>query len=129
MTQEEDLLRKQVLKRLDTLMALQGEFVTMVAMCESRYQPPPCYFHHFPVPQFVRVEVKVPKKGKGKGKKKDKQEDPVDSTLNKTSIMLPEWENWEIGSELTVKNPAFFRQLDTKVNKMNLFLNLSFSKK
>ena len=118
-TQEEKLLREQVLKRLDKLMALQGEFVSMVAMCESRYQPPPCYFHHFPAPQFVRVDMKVGKKGGKKGRKpKDKaeKEDKNESTLSKSAV-LPEWENWEIGSEMTVKNPAFFRQMDTKVRR------------
>lgn len=126
-TQNEYLLREQVLKRLETLMSLQGEFVTMVAMLESRYQPPPSYFHYFPAPQFIRLDKKIGKKGgkKGvkKGKKKDKQEENSDASLNK-SVILPEWESWELGSELTVKNPAFFRQMDTKVSrkKTNYFL-------
>lgn len=114
-TQNANLLRQQVLKRLDSLMSLQGEFVTMVAMLDSRYQPPPCYFNYFPVPQFVRLDKKIGKKVGKKGKKKDKQAEKSDLSLNK-SVVLPEWESWELGSELTVKNPAFFRRMDTKVS-------------
>jgi hypothetical protein len=113
-------------------MNLQGELATILAMCENRYQPPPCYFHNFPIPQFVRMDMKVGKKGNKKGRKKtkkkdddepkdeDKEDDKTNLTLNK-SMLLPEWENWVIGSELTIKNPAFFRQMDTKVNKIDNF--------
>lgn len=104
--------------RLETLMSLQGEFVTMVALLDSRYQPPPCYFNHFPTPQFVRLDLKTSKKGR-KGKKSEKKVKDtgtqLDSTLSQ-SIILPEWETWEKGSDLTVKNPAFFRKMDTNVN-------------
>ncbi|KAL7291971.1 hypothetical protein TKK_0014258 [Trichogramma kaykai] len=122
-TQKEALLRGQVVKRLETLMNLQGEFVALVSMVDAHYQPPLCYFHHFPNPQFNRIELKGGKKGKkgGKkgGKKKAKEdetetEDKDESTMNK-SIVLPEFESWEAGSEMTVKNPAFFRQMDTKI--------------
>ncbi|XP_011498526.1 PREDICTED: Fanconi anemia group D2 protein homolog [Ceratosolen solmsi marchali] len=117
-TQKETLLREQVLKRLNSLMNLQGELVTILSMCESRYQPPPCYFHHFPIPQFVKMDIKVGKKGNKRGKKKkkieDEEKDQSDLTLNR-SILLPEWENWVVGSELTIKNPVFFRQMDTKI--------------
>ncbi|OXU24206.1 hypothetical protein TSAR_016545 [Trichomalopsis sarcophagae] len=113
-TQNENLLKQQVLKRLESLMSLQGEFVTMVAMLDSRYQPPPCYFNYFPVPSFLRLDKKIGKKGGKRGKKKDKPDGKSDLSLNK-SVMLPEWESWELGSELTVKNPAFFRRMDTKI--------------
>ncbi|XP_058794738.1 Fanconi anemia group D2 protein isoform X2 [Phymastichus coffea] len=114
---EESSVRSQILKRLETLMSLQGEYVQMVAMLETRYQPPPCYFNYFPTPQFVRLDFKLGKKGK-KGKKGDKKgvndSSKIDSTLSKSNSLY-EWEIWEKGSELTVKNPAFFRRMDTKI--------------
>lgn len=115
-------------------MSLQGEYVSMVAMLESRYQPPPCYFHYFPVPQFHRIETKSGKKKKGKKTKKqskkdkDKDEeddDLLDLTLNNSIISLPEWESWESGSELTFKNPAYFRQMNTNVSKMKLYNHIA----
>lgn len=127
-TEKEDMIREQLFKRLESLMSLQGEFVTMVAMLEARYQPPPCYFHYFPMPPFHRIEMKTGKKKKGKKSKKqtkkskdkdkDEDEDSIfnDSILNNSVVSLPEWESWEMGSELTFKNPAYFRQMDTKVS-------------
>ncbi|XP_012288040.1 Fanconi anemia group D2 protein homolog [Orussus abietinus] len=113
-TQTDALLKKQVLQRLDDLMRMQGELNTMLRLCDVNYQPPPTYFHRFPIPPFVKIEKKISKQGK-KG------------NLERTNI-LPEWESWEIGSELTMKNPIYFRRLDAKVvhlldMKMDLHLS------
>ncbi|XP_014204748.1 Fanconi anemia group D2 protein homolog [Copidosoma floridanum] len=127
-SEKENLYREMILKRLDSLMSLQGEFVSMVAMCDSHYQPPLCYFHHFPSPQFVRVDIKLGKKGgkRGKKSKKDKEKEKDDDNAEsshslKQPIALPEWDNWEIGCEMTMKNPAFFRKMDAKI--LNLLDN------
>lgn len=138
----QDMLREQLFKRLEILMNLQGEYVQMVAMLDIRYQPPPCYFHYFPVPQFHRKEMKMGKKKKGKKgkiqnkKSKDKNKDDdeeevdsllLDSSLNNSIISMPEWQNWESGSELTFKNPAYFRKMDTKVRIKNFFYQSCFT--
>lgn len=104
MTQSDLVLQEQVLKRLEDLMTLQAEFSTMLTHCDPRYQPPPCYFHLFPAPAFVRVEKKLSKKGKR-------------GSMDK-STSLPEWEAWEIGSSLCMKNPTYFRQMDAKVRRL-----------
>ena len=96
------IMRKQVLKRLEEIMTLQGEFSTMLAMSDARYQPPPCYFHQYPIPAFVKVEKKIGKKGKR-------------GSLDKTAG-LPEWESWENGFLLCSKNPTYFRQMDANVS-------------
>lgn len=103
-TQTDTLLREQVLKRVDTLMYLQSELITSLALCDTKYQPPPCYFHYFPLPPFVKLEKKTNKKGK-KSKKGDK--------LNVSTTV--ENESWETGSTLCSKNPAYFRKFDAKV--------------
>ncbi|XP_039315716.1 Fanconi anemia group D2 protein homolog isoform X2 [Solenopsis invicta] len=103
-TQTDPLLRGQVLKRLDTLIYLQGELNMLLTLCDTKYQPPPCYFHYFPLPPFIKIEKKISKKGKKPGK------------VNKmnTSVMI-ENESWEIGSTLCSKNPAYFRKFDAKI--------------
>ncbi|XP_076664603.1 fancd2 [Andrena cerasifolii] len=103
-TQKDPLLRKQVLKRLGNLIYLQSELSTLFTLCDTKYQPPPCYFQHFPVPPFVRIEKKVGKKGK-KGKK---------GTTEK-SLSLSETESWELGSLICSKNPMYFRRLDAMI--------------
>ncbi|XP_043270233.1 Fanconi anemia group D2 protein [Venturia canescens] len=100
-SQPDPVMQEQVLKRLENLMNLQAEFSCLLTMAEPRYQPPPCYFHIFPAPAFLRVEKKAPKKGK---------RNSVDKNAH-----IPEWEAWEIGSSLCSKNPNYFRQLDAKV--------------
>ncbi|CAL1683048.1 unnamed protein product [Lasius platythorax] len=103
-TQTDLLLREQVLKRLDTLIYLQGELNMLLTLCDTKYQPPPCYFHYFPLPQFVKIERKTSKKGKKpkKGKK-----------LN-ISVNIED-ESREISSTLCSKNPAYFRKFDAKI--------------
>lgn len=103
-TQKDPLLQKQVLKRLGNLIYLQSELSTLFTLCDTKYQPPPCYFQHFPVPPFVRIEKKVGRKGK-KGKK---------GTAEK-SLSLSETESWELGSLICSKNPMYFRRLDAMV--------------
>lgn len=87
--QKDSLLQKQVLQRLDNLIYLQSELSTLFSLCDTKYQPPPCYFHHFPVPPFVKIEKKIGKKGK-KGKKKSMEK----------SVTLSETESWELGSSI-----------------------------
>ncbi|KAF7395961.1 hypothetical protein HZH68_010011 [Vespula germanica] len=100
-TQSQSLLRKQVLIRLNDLMFLQGELSTMLSLCDSKYQPSPCYFHYFPPPLFLRVEKTIKKKGRKKSLEK--------------SVNTCDQESWEIGSILCSKNPAYFRKLDAKI--------------
>lgn len=107
-TQKDPLLRKQVLKRLDTLIYLQGELDTLLTLCDTKYQPPPCYFHYFPLPPFIKIEKKSTKKGK-KSKKETKS----------TASVTVENELWEAGSTLCFKNPAYFRKFDAKVHRLN----------
>lgn len=121
-TQEDPHLRRQVLKRLESLMNLQGELVTILPMCEAKYQPNSSYFHYFPPPPFVITDKKVSKKKKGKKGNADKSSEKSSqksSTVMNTSIHhsspVPEWEMWERGSQMTIKNSAYFRQLDAKV--------------
>lgn len=102
-TQTDPLLRKQVLKRLDTLIYLQCELNTLLTLCDTKYQPPPCYFHYFPLPSFVKTERKTAKKGK-KSTKENK---------SKVNITV-QTESWEIDCS---KNPAYFRKFDAKVIK------------
>ncbi|XP_015112984.1 Fanconi anemia group D2 protein [Diachasma alloeum] len=105
-TEEGSLMKKQVVQRLDNLMFLQGELSNLLSLAEPRYQPPPCYFHKFPPPAFNRVEKKMAKKS---GKKKD-------SDKNTTATGgIPEWEAWENGSLMTIKNPMYFRRLDATI--------------
>ncbi|XP_019699330.1 Fanconi anemia group D2 protein isoform X2 [Harpegnathos saltator] len=103
-TQKDPLLQKQVLERLDTLIYLQGELDTLLTLCDTKYQPPPCYFHYFPLPLFVKIERKCSKKEK-KSKKK---------TNSNTSTTV-ENELWKTGSTLCIKNPAYFRKFDAKI--------------
>ncbi|KAI4496893.1 hypothetical protein M0804_000703 [Polistes exclamans] len=101
-TQSQPLLRKQVLTRLNDLMSLQGELSPMLSLCDSKYQPPPCYFHYFPPPPFLKVEKTIKKKGRKK-------------SLEKTVNTCGEQGSWEMGSTLCFKNPAYFRKLDAKI--------------
>ncbi|XP_024939928.1 Fanconi anemia group D2 protein isoform X2 [Cephus cinctus] len=95
------LMQKQVLQRLDDLINLQGELHTLITLCGTHYQPPPCYFHYFPAPEFERL-----KKGtRSKGKK---------ASMDKSSC-LADWQSWQMGSSLCLKNPAYFRRLEAKV--------------
>ncbi|XP_076619726.1 fancd2 isoform X1 [Colletes latitarsis] len=102
--QKDSLLRKQVVKRLDNLIYLQTELSTLFSLCDTKYQPSPCYFHHFPVPQFIKIEKKVGKKGK---KRKKGSEDK--------SVNLSEITSWELGSLICSKNPMYFRRLDATI--------------
>jgi len=105
-TQTDPLLQEQVLKRLDTLIYLQSELNMLLTLCDTKYQPPPCYFHYFPLPPFVTIEKKINKKGKKNTKK------------NKMDTSMTIHDEWEIGSTLYSKNPAYFRKFDAKVSKM-----------
>ncbi|XP_033215963.1 Fanconi anemia group D2 protein isoform X2 [Belonocnema kinseyi] len=102
--QSDSLMQRQVLKRLDNLMWLQGEFQMALSMCDTRYQPPQAYFHYFPPKPFIKVDRKSSKKGKKGAADKTQQ-----------SGTIPEWESFDLGSLLTSKNPTYFRRLDTKV--------------
>ncbi|KYN44497.1 Fanconi anemia group D2 protein [Trachymyrmex septentrionalis] len=102
-TQTDPLLRGQVLKRLDTLIYLQSEFNMLLPLCDIKYQPPPCYFHYYPLPPFVKIEKKISKKGKKPTKEKK---------IN-TSVTIKDEE--EIDSTLYSKNPAYFRKFDAKI--------------
>ncbi|EZA54061.1 hypothetical protein DMN91_000826 [Ooceraea biroi] len=102
-TQTDLLLQEQILKRLDTLIDLQGELNVLLTLCDTKYQPPPCYFHYFPLPPFVKMEHKTTKKGKKSSKG------------NKANITITENEPWETGSILCSKNPAYFRKFDAKI--------------
>lgn len=77
----------------------------MFSLCDAKYQPPPCYFHQFPVPPFVRTEKKIGKKGKKKSKDKS----------NNESTSFNETDNWKLGSIICSKNPIYFRQFDATV--------------
>ncbi|EGI64262.1 Fanconi anemia group D2 protein [Acromyrmex echinatior] len=101
--QTDPLLRGQVLKRLDTLIYLQSEFNMLLPLCDTKYQPPPCYFHYYPLPPFVKIEKKISKKGKKSTKEKK---------IN-TSVTIKDEE--EIDSTLYSKNPAYFRKFDAKI--------------
>ncbi|XP_011859367.1 PREDICTED: Fanconi anemia group D2 protein [Vollenhovia emeryi] len=103
-TQTDSLLQKQVLKRLDTLIYLQSEFNMLLTLCDTKYQPPPCYFHYFPLPPFVKIERKFSKKGK-----KSTKEKKINTSMSVRN------EDWEIGSMLCSKNPAYFRKFDAKI--------------
>ncbi|KAG5317164.1 FACD2 protein, partial [Pseudoatta argentina] len=102
-TQTDPLLRGQVLKRLDTLIYLQSEFNILLPLCDTKYQPPPCYFHYYPLPPFVKIEKKISKKGKKPTKEKK---------IN-TSVTIKDEE--EIDSTVYSKNPAYFRKFDAKI--------------
>ncbi|XP_003402300.2 Fanconi anemia group D2 protein [Bombus terrestris] len=103
-TQKDSLLQKQVLQRLDNLIDLQSELSTLFSLCDTKYQPPPCYFHQFPLPPFVRIDKKVGKKGK-KEKKKFKEK----------SVSINEIKDWELGSLICSKNPTYFRKFDASI--------------
>ena len=98
-------MQRQVLKRLDMLMHMQGEFQILLSMCDTRYSPPLAYFHNFPAKPFIKVEKKSTKKGKKGAAEK-----------SHTGI-IPEWETFDLGSLLSSKNPSYFRQLDAKVKE------------
>lgn len=83
---------------------LQSEFNMLLTLCDTKYQPPPCYFHYFPLPPFVKIEKKTSKKGKK----------PTKENKINTSVTI-ESESWETGSVLCSKNPAYFRKFDAKV--------------
>ncbi|XP_034937747.1 Fanconi anemia group D2 protein [Chelonus insularis] len=105
-TQRDPLLRKQVSKRLENTMYLQGELSNLLSLAENRYQPPVCYFDSFSSVSFNKIEKKSTKKGK---KSKDTEE------KTEKSINVPEWESWEKGSLLSTKNPLYFRRLDADI--------------
>ncbi|KAL6256143.1 hypothetical protein P5V15_012263 [Pogonomyrmex californicus] len=107
-TQTDPLLRKQVLKRLDTLIYLQSELNVLLTLCDTKYQPPPCYFHYFPLPPFVKIERKINRKGKKCINKENKLD----------SFVTVENESWETGSMLCSKNPAYFRKFDAKITHL-----------
>lgn len=100
-TQIDSGMEKVLLKRLDHLMTLQGELSMNLTMAEPHYQPPVCYFHHFPSPPFVKIEKKTVKR--------------ANKTILDKSQSLSEWSSWEAGSVLVCKNPAYFRRLDAKI--------------
>ncbi|XP_011707462.1 PREDICTED: Fanconi anemia group D2 protein homolog [Wasmannia auropunctata] len=102
-TQTDPLYRQQVLKRLDTLIYLQNELNMLLMLCDTKYQPSPCYFHYFPLPSFIKIEKKNSKKGKKLTKEKK---------MN-TSVTIED--EWEISSTLYSKNPAYFRKFDAKI--------------
>ncbi|XP_012062427.1 PREDICTED: Fanconi anemia group D2 protein [Atta cephalotes] len=102
-TQTDPLLRGQVLKRLDTLIYLQSEFNILLPLCDIKYQPPPCYFHYYPLPPFVKIEKKINKKGKKPTKEK------------KINTFVTMKDEEEIDSILYSKNPAYFRKFDAKI--------------
>ncbi|XP_018406104.1 PREDICTED: Fanconi anemia group D2 protein homolog [Cyphomyrmex costatus] len=102
-TQTDPLLQGQVLKRLDTLIYLQSELNMLLPLCDTKYQPSPCYFHYFPLPPFVNIEKKSSKKGK-----KHTKENKVN-----TSVAIED--EWETDSKLYSKNPAYFRKFDAKI--------------
>ncbi|KOX76250.1 Fanconi anemia group D2 protein like protein [Melipona quadrifasciata] len=52
-TQKDSLLQKQVLQRLDNLINLQSELSVLFSLCDTKYQPSPCYFHQFPLSPFI----------------------------------------------------------------------------
>lgn len=81
----------------------------LLTLCDTKYQPPPCYFHYFPLPPFVKIERKISKKGKKLTKKKK---------INTSATIEDEW---EIGSTLYSKNPAYFRKFDAKVWSIVLY--------
>nr|XP_012219220.1 PREDICTED: Fanconi anemia group D2 protein homolog isoform X1 [Linepithema humile] len=103
-TQTDPLLREQVLKRLDSLIYLQGELNTLLTLCDTKYQPLPCYFHYFPLPPFIKNEKKTGKKGKKSTKGKKSKVNITEKT-----------ESWEIDSTLCSKNPAYFRKFDANI--------------
>lgn len=103
------MLQKQVLQRLDNLIALQSELNTLFSLCDIKYQPSPCYFYQFPLPPFIRIDKKIGKKG-NKGKKKIKEKCP---SLN--------IKDWELGSLICSKNPIYFRKFDATVF-INIFI-------
>lgn len=102
-TQKDSLLQKQVLQRLDNLIALQSELNTLFSLCDIKYQPPPCYFYQFPLPPFIRIDKKIGKKGK-KGKKKVKEK-----------CLSLNIKDWELGSLICSKNPIYFRKFDATI--------------
>lgn len=97
---KDSLLKKKVLQRLDNLMELQGELSEALAFCETNYQPPPCYFHYITPSSLIKIDKKL-------GKKSKKKE--IHSAKNCESSA------WEMGSIMCLKNPAYFRRLNTKV--------------
>ncbi|CAL7944778.1 unnamed protein product [Xylocopa violacea] len=104
-TQKDRLLRKQVIQRLDNLIDLQSELSTLFTLCDTKYQPPPCYFHQFPLPPFVGIDKKVGKKTGKKGKKK----------LKERSVSFNESKNWESSSVICSRNPIYFRKFDATI--------------
>ena len=78
----------------------------LLPLCDIKYQPPPCYFHYYPLPPFVKIEKKISKKGKKPTKEKK---------IN-TSVTIKDEE--EIHSTLYSKNPAYFRKFDAKVSRI-----------
>ncbi|XP_043521887.1 Fanconi anemia group D2 protein homolog isoform X2 [Frieseomelitta varia] len=103
-TQKDSLLQKQVLQRLDNLIDLQSELSVLFSLCDTKYQPPPCYFHQFPLSPFVRIDKKVGKKGKKEKKK-----------LKEKSVNFSEIKDWEMGSFICSKNPTYFRKFDATI--------------
>ncbi|XP_051168863.1 Fanconi anemia group D2 protein-like [Leptopilina boulardi] len=111
---EDSQMQRRILKRLDDLMKMQGEFQMALSMHDTRYEPPQAYFHYFPVKPFVKIEKKSTKKGK----KADK------------SLVLanPEWETFDLGSLLVSKNPTYFRKLDIKVvHLLNIKMDMTLT--
>lgn len=83
-------------------------------MCDTRYEPPQAYFHHFPDKPFIKIEKKSSKKGK---------KPATDKTC---TLGNAEWETFDLGSLLVSKNPTYFRKLDIKVKKNSIILILLF---
>ncbi|KAG7203733.1 hypothetical protein KM043_013761 [Ampulex compressa] len=101
-TQTDVLLQKQILQRLDNLIYLQDKLNTLLSLCDVKYQPSPCYFHHATITPFIKSEKKTIKKGKKKTPKK----------------VANERESWELGATLCSRNPMYFRKLDAKISHL-----------
>lgn len=109
-------MQRRVLKRLDDLMKLQGDFQMTLSMIDFHYEPPQAYFHYFPVKPFIKIEKKTSKKGK-KG------------TADKSHMLTnPDWETFDLGSLLVSKNPTYFRKLDIKVvHLLNMKMDMALT--
>ncbi|KAF7990179.1 hypothetical protein HCN44_010845, partial [Aphidius gifuensis] len=114
---DDPIIKRQVIQRLDNLMHLQGELYIALSILDNRYKPPPCYFTKIPPPPFIRLEKKSSKKSK-KSADKNSSINKDNSIKNKTkndSNDSSEWEFWEMGSLLCIKNTMYFRRLDASV--------------
>lgn len=109
---DDSIIKRQVIQRLDNLMHLQGELFIALSVLDNRYKPPPCYFSKIPPPPFMRLEKKSGKKSK---KSADKNSSVTKHKIKNTFNDSSEWEFWEMGSLLCIKNLMYFRRLDASV--------------